>query len=335
VNSTTSACSVPAGSFRWLGLAAVLLAVPGQGAGTDGAILDFYFGPNDVDFLELQTLKVRLDGQELPVPLPGPGANPEVAIYTGPIAPGAHQVDVEAGLVGRSKLFSNLDGYRFRMGGHLDLQVPAFQVLGIQARVVASADPTLTWQERYRLLLAAASFRSQRAGAPDLAVATEAPAGGPSAPATAGSVSATGTAELAAGPAAPERPAGASTPPAQPAAASASAAAACHLDPVPFGFDRSSLSAEARPALDRFAACLAGTSATVRLDGHTDLRGGTAYNQQLGDRRATSVARYLRDRGVSADRISLRSLGRTSPVCSESTEECHARNRRVEALVRD
>jgi peptidoglycan-associated lipoprotein len=73
----------------------------------------------------------------------------------------------------------------------------------------------------------------------------------------------------------------------------------------------------------------------VRLEGHCDVRGSAAYNQQLGDRRADAVVKYLRKKGLAAVRLSKLSWGKSRPLCEEATEACHARNRRVEAILAD
>jgi outer membrane protein OmpA-like peptidoglycan-associated protein len=85
--------------------------------------------------------------------------------------------------------------------------------------------------------------------------------------------------------------------------------------------------------LDKLAACLAASGRKVRLEGHTDDRGPEGYNEWLGAQRAAAAARRLREQGVPADRITVRSLSSGQPLCSEPRRACRARNRRVEAVV--
>jgi peptidoglycan-associated lipoprotein len=66
--------------------------------------------------------------------------------------------------------------------------------------------------------------------------------------------------------------------------------------------------------------------------GHADERGTTQYNIALGARRAESARKYLSDLGVAA-KLDTVSFGEERPVCSEQTEECWTRNRRVEFQV--
>lgn len=69
----------------------------------------------------------------------------------------------------------------------------------------------------------------------------------------------------------------------------------------------------------------------VRVEGHTDSRGGRARNVRLSLARAQAVVRYLTSRGVAADRLEAIGHGPDRPlVPNEQTEEDHARNRRVE-----
>ncbi|WP_439135523.1 OmpA family protein, partial [Pseudomaricurvus sp.] len=53
-----------------------------------------------------------------------------------------------------------------------------------------------------------------------------------------------------------------------------------------FGFDQSTLTADARANLTAHAAQLKAAPRSVRLEGHTDERGTREYNMALGERRA-------------------------------------------------
>ncbi|NOY53940.1 MAG: peptidoglycan-associated lipoprotein Pal [Deltaproteobacteria bacterium] len=104
---------------------------------------------------------------------------------------------------------------------------------------------------------------------------------------------------------------------------------------VYFAYDRFDLSPEARSTLADNAAWMenhAGT--TVVIEGHCDDRGSSQYNLALGDRRAKSAYNYLINLGVAADRISTISYGEEKPVCTEQTESCWSRNRRVHFRTR-
>ena len=71
-----------------------------------------------------------------------------------------------------------------------------------------------------------------------------------------------------------------------------------------FDFDESELRAEYADLLSRHAAELSNNSrAAVRLEGHADEQGTTAYNIALGERRASAVLNYLISRGVAPSRL--------------------------------
>lgn len=89
-------------------------------------------------------------------------------------------------------------------------------------------------------------------------------------------------------------------------------AAMCNLTEPNFDFDSSALSSSARGTLDSLAECLLGGAAKgqlLQLVGHADPRGDEKYNLGLGQRRATEVASYLRDKGVSDQHMETSSRG--------------------------
>ncbi|MDD5386645.1 MAG: OmpA family protein [Sulfuricurvum sp.] len=69
---------------------------------------------------------------------------------------------------------------------------------------------------------------------------------------------------------------------------------------------------------------------TFKLEGNCDEFGSDEYNFALGLKRANAVKSALVNEGISADSISMTSLGEGNPVCSEKTKECWAKNRRVD-----
>lgn len=70
----------------------------------------------------------------------------------------------------------------------------------------------------------------------------------------------------------------------------------------------------------------------VTLSGHADERGSREYNLALGQRRAQSIKRQMTLLGVSANRISVISLGEEKPLVNEHNEHAWSRNRRVEFI---
>ena len=73
----------------------------------------------------------------------------------------------------------------------------------------------------------------------------------------------------------------------------------------------------------------------VRIEGHTDNRGRDAFNQDLSQRRANSVMRFLIEAGVSPDRLQALGFGETQPIESNLTRRGRAANRRVEFVIVD
>lgn len=74
-------------------------------------------------------------------------------------------------------------------------------------------------------------------------------------------------------------------------------------------------------------------SRPIRIEGHTDDRGGDNLNQALSQRRADAVREALVARGVAPSRMRTVGLGKTRPVATNATAEGRARNRRVEVIL--
>jgi OOP family OmpA-OmpF porin len=66
------------------------------------------------------------------------------------------------------------------------------------------------------------------------------------------------------------------------------------------------------------------------VHGHTDNVGSAEYNQNLSERRAESVKKYLVNKGIAAERMVVKGYGLTQPVASNDTKEGRAKNRRVQ-----
>ncbi|UCC83107.1 MAG: DUF11 domain-containing protein [Gemmatimonadota bacterium] len=103
------------------------------------------------------------------------------------------------------------------------------------------------------------------------------------------------------------------------------------LEGVNFEFDRSDLTPESLPILDRVAELLlANPAVRVEVAGHTDIRGSHAYNMWLSMARANSVRDYLIGRGVAAERMEASGYGPDEPIDTNDTAWGRANNRRVE-----
>ena len=71
----------------------------------------------------------------------------------------------------------------------------------------------------------------------------------------------------------------------------------------------------------------------VEVAGHTDSTGTNSYNQALSERRAGSVAQYLRTQGVIDQRLITVGLGEDMPVADNTTDSGRQQNRRVEITM--
>lgn len=72
----------------------------------------------------------------------------------------------------------------------------------------------------------------------------------------------------------------------------------------------------------------------IEVVGHTDNTGSAAYNMDLSQRRASSVASILRDSGVPSSRMTAYGRGEDAPIASNLTPQGMAQNRRVEIYIR-
>jgi outer membrane protein OmpA-like peptidoglycan-associated protein len=70
--------------------------------------------------------------------------------------------------------------------------------------------------------------------------------------------------------------------------------------------------------------------ARIVVTGHTDTSGSAEYNEGLSMRRADSVRQALVDLGISADQITTRALGETSPLVPTGDGVREPQNRRAE-----
>jgi outer membrane protein OmpA-like peptidoglycan-associated protein len=101
-----------------------------------------------------------------------------------------------------------------------------------------------------------------------------------------------------------------------------------------FGFDKSSLSADAKSNLDKLVTVLEAYPDTdIEIQGHTDSKGSQAYNENLSIERSKAVSDYLISNNVAADRLTIVGYGETMPKYDNDTEEGRAQNRRVEFLI--
>ena len=96
------------------------------------------------------------------------------------------------------------------------------------------------------------------------------------------------------------------------------------------------LTKNSQAALDDFAGKVKALNEPfwIEIQGHTDSAGSAQYNDDLGQRRADSVRRYLsRQDSIPLTRMSTISYGETLPATSNKTRKGRSENRRVVLVV--
>jgi peptidoglycan-associated lipoprotein len=113
------------------------------------------------------------------------------------------------------------------------------------------------------------------------------------------------------------------------------ASAAAGLRDVFYAYDSWTISEDGRQSLSRDADWMkSNPSALVKVEGHCDERGTSAYNLVLGEKRAKAARNYLVELGVGANRLSVVSYGKERPFCNEHAESCYQQNRRGHLVVK-
>jgi outer membrane protein OmpA-like peptidoglycan-associated protein len=111
---------------------------------------------------------------------------------------------------------------------------------------------------------------------------------------------------------------------------------------VLFDFDKADLLPKAEETLQKAADFVKehNKGGVVRIEGHTDAKGGDAYNQKLSLRRADSVKRWFTAHGLQAMRFSTAGFGAKQPVAPNQKPDGsddpagRQKNRRVEIVIR-
>jgi outer membrane protein OmpA-like peptidoglycan-associated protein len=105
-------------------------------------------------------------------------------------------------------------------------------------------------------------------------------------------------------------------------------------DDVLFAFNSADLTPSMQSKLDSVMGKLQDPSvASIKVIGHTDSVGSDEYNQELSQKRASSVAEYLLSQHVAPNKVTSEGKGESEPVADNDTEEGRAQNRRVELHI--
>lgn len=106
------------------------------------------------------------------------------------------------------------------------------------------------------------------------------------------------------------------------------------IDDVLFDFDETTIEISYTDQLKDLVNYLkAKPQLKIKLYGHTDALGSVAYNDDLSDKRAKTVANFLIRAGINKSRIQWKGYGLKKPIVDNSQEELRFKNRRVEFLI--
>ena len=104
---------------------------------------------------------------------------------------------------------------------------------------------------------------------------------------------------------------------------------------IQFDYNSAKLQESSRPLLVNLAAAMGSDrikELKFRIEGHTDSVGRATYNQQLSQRRATSVLEFLAQPGVDKQRLQAEGKGSTEPLYPEKPEAMENRRVRITTL---
>jgi outer membrane protein OmpA-like peptidoglycan-associated protein len=107
------------------------------------------------------------------------------------------------------------------------------------------------------------------------------------------------------------------------------------FEKVYFATNKDLILAKSKPVVEAVANVLRANTDVrrVRVEGHTDDVGKDDANLKLSQRRAESVLRELKSRGIDVSRLEAVGYGETRPIDTNRTEDGRERNRRVEFRI--
>jgi chemotaxis protein MotB len=113
------------------------------------------------------------------------------------------------------------------------------------------------------------------------------------------------------------------------------------VEKILFDSGKADIKTNGKKVLDRVAEILKTiTDKQIRIEGHTDnvpigatLAEKFPTNWELSTARATTVARYLQEKGVSPAVLNAAGYSEYKPVESNETDEGKAKNRRIEIVL--
>ncbi len=105
-------------------------------------------------------------------------------------------------------------------------------------------------------------------------------------------------------------------------------------DGIQFALNSAELSEASRTNLNELAGTLKKYDDTnILIEGHTDITGTREYNMSLSEKRAQSVANYLKGLGVQNKRLTTEGYGPDQPIADNNSDYGRQQNRRVEVAI--
>jgi peptidoglycan-associated lipoprotein len=97
-----------------------------------------------------------------------------------------------------------------------------------------------------------------------------------------------------------------------------------------FGFGDYSISSSMENHITSNVNVINSTNSTIKIEGNCDEFGTDEYNYALGLKRAKAVKESIASQGVPESKMVIISYGESNPVCSNPTDSCYEKNRRVD-----
>lgn len=97
-----------------------------------------------------------------------------------------------------------------------------------------------------------------------------------------------------------------------------------------FGFADYSIASDMQEKMNHNTEVAVSAPSKIKIEGNCDEFGTDEYNYALGLKRAKAVQDSLVAQGIDPDKMMLVSFGESNAVCTEASENCYKRNRRVD-----
>ncbi len=97
-----------------------------------------------------------------------------------------------------------------------------------------------------------------------------------------------------------------------------------------FGFADYSISPSMENNMNHNIEVANAASSKIKIEGNCDEFGTDEYNYALGLKRAKAVKDSIAAQGIDTSRMVLVSFGESNAVCTEPSDSCYERNRRVD-----